>query len=125
MRAFFCLGGCIFALAIAGCEEPPEPRKELEFNAIELKAKKMIESVGGEIGERDADGRITMVILEGEKVIDATLKPLENLKNLEVLELRNTKVTRKGYDSIRKALPKCDITFGPADAPEKKKNKKK
>jgi len=101
----------------------PETKEALPFYKDELAAKRMIESLGGEIGERDTEGRITIVVLDGEKVDDTTIKPLENLKKLTILELRNTKITRNGYDSIRKALPKCHITFGPADAPKKSKRK--
>ena len=58
------------------------------------------------------------------KLLKILMKSLKiSVKNLEILELRNTKVTAKGIVSIRKALPKCHITFGPADAPEKSKRK--
>lgn len=116
------MGGCLLALAWGGCQKVPEPRKEVPFNNIELKAKDMIESVGGEIAERNEEGRITMVVLSGPEVTDATLKPLENLSQLVSLELRNTKVTPKGFAAFRKVLPKsCNVVFGPGDRPERKK----
>lgn len=119
------MGGCLLALAMGGCQKVPEPEKEMPFNSIELKAKAMIESVAGEIGERNEEGRITIVVLAGPEVTDATLKPLENCKKLVSLELRNTKVSRKGYDAFRKALPNCKIAFGPGDRPERKKKEGK
>ena len=112
--------GALVLVLTAGCQKVPEPKKEVDFHPMELKAKALIENVAGEISERNEQGRITMVVLSGPEVTDATLKHLEVLENLTILELRDTKITKKGYDLFRKTRPNCEISFGPGDAPPKK-----
>jgi cytochrome c/Leucine Rich Repeat (LRR) protein len=69
--------------------------------------------------------------LYNTQVTDAGLKNLEGLKNLKSLYLWQTKVTPEGVDSLKKALPKCEINTGwdekadKAKADEKKADDKK
>ena len=123
-KQFFWIGASVVVLALAGCQKIPEPKKEVDFHPMELKAKAIIENVAGEISERDKKGRITMVVLNGPDVTDATLKQLEVLENLAILELRDTKISKKGYDLFRKTRPNCEISFGPGDAAPKKDTQK-
>jgi hypothetical protein len=47
--------------------------------------------------------------LQGTGVMDAGLKELAGLKNLQELDLRDTKVTEAGVAELIKALPGCKI----------------
>jgi hypothetical protein len=47
-------------------------------------------------------------------VTDAGLEHLKNLTRLKELDLYDTKVTAAGVAELQKALPKCQIRFGPA-----------
>jgi len=62
--------------------------------------------------------------LYGTQVTDSGLSQLEGLKNLKALYLWQTKVTPAGVESLKKALPKCQIDTGweepqTAKAPDK------
>jgi hypothetical protein len=48
--------------------------------------------------------------LGGDRVTDASLKPLAALKNLQTLRLVNTQVTDAGVKELQQALPECTIT---------------
>jgi hypothetical protein len=46
-------------------------------------------------------------------VTDAGLKHLAELKHLEKLDLSGTSVTDAGVADLQKALPKCEVVYGP------------
>ena len=50
--------------------------------------------------------------LYGTQVTDAGLGELEGLKNLRAIYLWQTKVTPEGVESLKKALPQCEINTG-------------
>ncbi|MBC7853512.1 MAG: hypothetical protein IAF94_08755, partial [Pirellulaceae bacterium] len=54
-------------------------------------------------------GRLRLLILAGTAVSDSHLKDLDRLENTDVIDLRRTKVTRAGVESLQRALPKCKI----------------
>ena len=47
--------------------------------------------------------------LEGNPITDADLEHLKSLKNLETLDLSETKVTKEGVAALKQALPRCVI----------------
>ena len=51
--------------------------------------------------------------LSGTLVTDVT--PLAGLTSLKVLGLKNTPVSRNDYETLRKALPNCEISWSPAN----------
>ena len=62
--------------------------------------------------------------LDGSPVTDAGLKHLYSLKRLTYIDLSNTKITRRGFDDLEKALPNACISCcprPPAMTPIKKK----
>ena len=92
--------------------------------ADEKRAHDKILSLAGEVGERDpVTGHITIVILEGDKVNNRVLGELVTLKKLEILELHDTAVTKKGVAKLKKLLPKLEIIQ--INDPGLAKNKKK
>ena len=75
-------------------------------------------SLAGEVGERDSKtGQITIVTLQGKQVDDKALNELglASLKKLEILELRSTSVTKKGFIALGKALPNLKMVRTKAD----------
>ena len=57
----------------------------------------------------DKENRYKLLIFSGTPVTDAHLEGLKNLQHFEVIDLRNTKVTDAGVESLRRALPKCKV----------------
>ncbi len=101
MRVILCFSG-VLAL-MAACQKIPEPAPEIPQPAEEKKVQELILSLAGEVGERDPDtGHITIVILSGDKVDNKVLGELVPLKKLEILELRDTAVTKKGISKLEK-----------------------
>ncbi len=101
MRVILCYSG-VLAL-MAACQKIPEPAPEIPQPAEEKKIQELILSLAGEVGERDPDtGHITIVILGGDKVDNKVLGELVPLKKLEILELRDTAVTKKGISKLKK-----------------------
>ena len=101
MRVILCFSG-VLAL-MAACQKIPEPAPEIPQPAEEKKVQELILSLAGEVGERDPDtGHITIVILGGDKVDNKVLGELVPLKKLEILELRDTAVTKKGISKLKK-----------------------
>ena len=108
MRVISLLAG-ILAVS-AGCQKIPEPAPELPRPAEEKKIQALILSLAGEVGERDPKtGHITIVILSGDKVEDKVLGELVKLKRLEILELHDTKITKKGLKQLKKVKPKLEV----------------
>jgi hypothetical protein len=58
-----------------------------------------------------AKPQLTRLALQSLPVADATLAALEPLGNLEVLDLKETRVTAVGIERLQKALPKCKIDW--------------
>ena len=56
--------------------------------------------------------------LEGTGLTDAGLGCLAELKRLEVLALQGTRVTMRGVEGLRSALPRCEIALDHASGPE-------
>ncbi|MFN0021557.1 MAG: leucine-rich repeat domain-containing protein [Pirellulaceae bacterium] len=54
-------------------------------------------------------GQLKFLCLADTAATDAHLEDLDRLKNVEVIDLRRTKVTDAGIESLRRALPKCKI----------------
>ena len=83
--------------------------------ADEKNAHDKILSLDGEVAERDPNtGRITIVVLKGDKVDNKVLGELKSLEKLEFLELRDTAVTKKGVAQLmswrdKKLLPKLEV----------------
>ncbi len=101
MRVILCFSG-VLAL-MAACQKIPEPAPEIPQPAEEKKVQELILSLAGEVGERDPDtGHITIVILGGDKVDNKVLGELVPLQKLEILELRDTAVTKKGISKLEK-----------------------
>jgi hypothetical protein len=55
--------------------------------------------------------QVKRLSLSGSSLGDEGIKHLEGLKNLESIDLRQTKVTAAGIDRLQKALPKCKIDW--------------
>ncbi len=101
MRVILCYSG-VLAL-MAACQKIPEPAPEIPQPAEEKKIQELILSLAGEVGERDPDtGHITIVILGGDKVDNKVLGELVPLQKLEILELRDTAVTKEGISKLKK-----------------------
>tara|TARA_B100000959_G_C14685839_1_gene502604 strand:+ start:281 stop:685 length:405 start_codon:yes stop_codon:yes gene_type:complete len=109
MRVFSLLTGILLVMS-AGCQKIPEPVPELPQPAEEKKIQALILSLAGEVGERDPKtGHMTIVILSGDKIDDKVLGEIVKLKRLEILELHDTKVTKKGLKQLRKEKPKLEV----------------
>ncbi|PHR98983.1 MAG: hypothetical protein COA78_25535 [Blastopirellula sp.] len=52
---------------------------------------------------------LSILDLDNNPITDADLKYIKQLKNLEDLDIRKTKITYAGYLSLREALPNCAI----------------
>ncbi len=122
------LGGILVGLA--ACQKIPSPVPEMPLPAAEKKVSDKILSLAGEVGERDpTTGHITIVILRGDKVNDKVLGELVPLKKLQILELIDTAVTKKGVKQLEKLIPELEIiqvkgVFGAKDGADKDKKKK-
>ena len=122
------LGGILVGLA--ACQKIPPPVPEMPLPAAEKKVSDKILSLAGEVGERDpTTGHITIVILRGDKVNDKVLGELVPLKKLQILELIDTAVTKKGVKQLEKLIPELEIiqvkgVFGAKDGADKDKKKK-
>ena len=57
--------------------------------------------------------KLALLSLSGTQVTDAGLEHLKNLDRLKELDLYDTRVTATGAAELQKALPKCQIRFGP------------
>ncbi|MCE9526621.1 MAG: hypothetical protein K8R36_11270 [Planctomycetales bacterium] len=57
----------------------------------------------------DTENNFKLLIFSGTPVTDAHLAGLKDLQHFEVIDLRNTKVTGAGIESLQRALPKCKI----------------
>ncbi|MGI8978294.1 MAG: hypothetical protein ACR2FY_03620 [Pirellulaceae bacterium] len=55
------------------------------------------------------NGQLKLLILAGTAVSDSHLKDLDRLENTDVIDLRRTKVTKAGVESLQRALPKCKV----------------
>lgn len=108
MRVVSLLAG-ILAVS-AGCQKIPDTAPELPQPAEEKKIQRLILSLAGEVGERDPKtGHITIVILSGDKIEDKVLGEIVKLKRLEILELHDTKITKKGLKQLEKEKPKLEV----------------
>jgi len=120
-------------VALGACEKIPEPAPEVPLPAVEKKIQGKILALAGEVGERDSTtGHITIVTLQGEKVDNKVLieilfdpKDKPSLKKLEILELRDTAVTKRGITRLKKLLPKLEViqTKGAGGKKSKQKDK--
>ena len=120
-------------VALGACEKIPEPAPEVPLPAVEKKIQGRILALAGEVGERDSTtGHITIVTLQGEKVDNKVLieilfdpKDKPSLKKLEILELRDTAVTKRGITRLKKLLPKLEViqTKGAGGKKSKQKDK--
>lgn len=54
-------------------------------------------------------GELKLFVLAGTSVTDSHLEDLDRLENVDVIDLRRTKVTAAGIDTLQRALPKCKI----------------
>jgi hypothetical protein len=54
-------------------------------------------------------GELKLLVLAGTSVTDSHLEDLDRLQDVEVIDLRRTKVTAAGIDTLQRALPKCKI----------------
>lgn len=52
---------------------------------------------------------LKLIILSGSAAADGHLTALEDLKHVEVIDLRRTKVTDVGVEKLQRVLPKCKI----------------
>ena len=105
------LGGILAGLV--ACQKIPPPVPEVPLPAAERKVSDRILSLAGEVGERDPNtGHITIVILRGDKVDDKVLGELVPLKKLQILELIDTAVTKKGVKQLEKLIPELEIIQG-------------
>ena len=106
-------------VALSGCgERIPPPPPVVKVPADEKTVHDKILSLAGEVGERDSKtGQITIVTLQGKQVDDKALNELglASLKKLEILELRSTSVTKKGFIALGKALPNLKMVRTKAD----------
>ncbi len=59
--------------------------------------------------------------LNGIKVTDAGLASLRDLKQLRRLEIAGTWITAGAVDEFQKALPECEVVFGPSASPLSKR----
>ena len=107
-RVFPLLAGIVL-VSIAACQKLPQPEPVVPVPASEKKAHNRILSLAGEVGERDAKGHITIVFLEGDKIDNKVLSELVELKKLEILELRNTAVTKRGISKLKKILTELEV----------------
>lgn len=57
----------------------------------------------------DKENNFKLLIFSGTPVTDAHLVGLKDLQHFEVIDLRNTKVTAAGVETLQRALPKCKI----------------
>ncbi len=55
------------------------------------------------------NGELKLLILTGTAAGDSHLKDLDRLEKTDVIDLRRTKVTQAGVESLQRALPKCKI----------------
>ncbi len=111
-------------LGSGACKKPPAPALEVPVPTSEKKALNRIRELAGEVGERDAKGHITIVILEGEEINNKVLSELVDLKKLEILELRNTAVTKGGIKKLKKILPELEVIQTSGAFNKKAKSKK-
>jgi hypothetical protein len=79
----------------------------------------------GDAGLTHLKGLMTLEYLNlyGTQVTDSGLAQLEGLKNLKALYLWQTKVTPAGVETLKKALPKCEVNLG-WEEPKKEELKK-
>lgn len=55
---------------------------------------------------------LTVLNLSFTNVSDASLKRIESLEKLKLLQMRGTKVTRPAIKALRQKLPTCEIDHG-------------
>lgn len=53
--------------------------------------------------------RLKLIDLSGSQITDRYLPDLESLNHVEVIDLRDTKVTDDGVEALRQVLPKCKV----------------
>ena len=61
--------------------------------------------------ELDRSNELKLVILAGTAAEDRHLLDIDRLGNLEVIDLRRTKVTDAGVERLHRLLPKCKIVW--------------
>lgn len=57
------------------------------------------------------NGELKLLILAGTSVTDLHLNDLDRLENVDVIDLRRTKVTDAGIATLQRALPNCKIVW--------------
>lgn len=57
-------------------------------------------------------GSLRVLELHGGGIDDRTVKYIKGLKNLKLLDITHTKISRKAYYELKKALPDCLIKYG-------------
>jgi len=57
--------------------------------------------------------RLRCLFLEGTSVTDGGLAHLAQLTSIELLSLRGTRVTAEGVEKLQRAVPNCEIQYGP------------
>jgi len=50
-------------------------------------------------------------VIASTQITDASVKDLEELKDLQMLMIMGTKITADGLKELKQALPKADITW--------------
>jgi hypothetical protein len=107
-----------FMLILVGCADQLPPEPELIVTPEEKTLLEEIEGAGGEV-DRDEDDNITMITLstggDDSNVTDAWIdKNIGSIKKqfkLEVLNLGGSQVTKKRLETLKKELPKVEVTF--------------
>ena len=105
-------------LILVGCADQLPPEPELIVTPEEKTLLEEIEGAGGEV-DRDEDDNITMITLstggDDSNVTDAWIdKNIGSIKKqfkLEVLNLGGSQVTKKRLETLKKELPKVEVTF--------------
>jgi hypothetical protein len=94
------------AFSVAGrvpINPPASPKENEKFNYTSGITDAEMEYVG-------RFSELTRIDLEGCAITDAGLQPLKELTKLELVRLKNTKVTPEGIAELQRALPRCQIT---------------
>ncbi len=56
-------------------------------------------------------GDLKLLILAGTALTDLHLSDLDRLENVDVIDIRRTKVTKTGVETLQRLLPKCRIVW--------------
>tara|TARA_A100001037_G_scaffold152008_1_gene137223 strand:- start:1245 stop:1607 length:363 start_codon:yes stop_codon:yes gene_type:complete len=107
-KSFFFVFFPFFSFFLA-CQEVPEPPPDIPIPSSEQEIHEEIRRLGGVVGERNPNGNIVVLTLEGASVTDKVIEKLTALKRLEILILHDTRVTRKGVKKMNEEMPKLKI----------------